>query len=375
MRRWSAARGADVLRGDGTGAGEGVPYGPGISAIRQRLERERAPDDLLEDVWLSELGRLLPELRERYPDLAPPTWDEATVKPRLFEAIVRLLEALARRAPVTTFVDDLHWADAATLELLRYAARRLAEDGAPVLLVVAIREEELDRAEDLRSWLSLLERGIPLKCLELGNLSDGDTLRVLRSLVGDADERQDLSRGLEEFGRRLHAVTDGQPLYLLETVRALLERGTLTAKPGAGGDAAAGAYADAERTLQGLLPPGVRGLIRERLSRLGPAASELVAASAVLGDGSEFDLVRRVAGVEESQGLPALDDALRGRVLRESRHWRGGEYGGYSFVHHKKPGGGFTHARDARRRVFHRPALEALGGEGAPATELARHAL
>ncbi len=78
------------------GAGEGVPYGPVISAVRHRLERERAPDDLLEDVWLSELGRLLPEIRERYPDLAPPTADEVTARSRLFEAVVRLVEALYR---------------------------------------------------------------------------------------------------------------------------------------------------------------------------------------------------------------------------------------------------------------------------------------
>ena len=374
---WSAAEGADVLRGDGTGAGEGVPYGPVISAIRQRLERERAPDDLLEDVWLSELGRLLPELRERYPDLAPPTSDEATVKPRLFEAIVRLLEALARRAPVTTFVDDLQWADAATLELLRYAARRLAEDGAPVLLVVAIREEELDRAEDLRSWLSLLERGIPLKCLELGNLSDGDTLRVLRSLVGDADERQDLSRGLEEFGRRLHAVTDGQPFYLLETVRALIDRGILTAMPEAENHTAAGAvtYADAVAALEDLLPPGVRGLVRERLWRLDPTSSDLLAAGAVLGDGFDFELLRRVADLGEREGLFALDETLHGRLLREPELRLGGERGGYSFVHDKIRDVVYTDAGEARRRVFHRRALEALEEEDAPAAELARHAL
>lgn len=171
---WSAAEGADVLRGDCTGSGEGVPYGPVISAVRHRLERERAPDDLLEDVWLSELGRLLPEIRERYPDLAPPTDDEVTSRSRLFEAVVRLVEALARRQPVTLFVDDLHWADAATLDLLRYATGRLAEDGSPVLLLLAMREEEMDWVVDLWGWLSALERGMPVRRLELGSLN-GDS--------------------------------------------------------------------------------------------------------------------------------------------------------------------------------------------------------
>ena len=372
---WSAAEGADVLRGHYTEAGESVPYGGVISVLRPRLERERAPDDLLEDVWLSELGRILPEIRERYPDLAPPTADEATARSRLLEAVVRLVEALARRRQVTLFMDDVQWADAAALNRTRYTAGRLAEDGAPVLLLLAMREEEMDRVADLRGWLSALERVMPVRRLNLGSLNVLDTLQVLLSLTADAGERGDPARGLQEFGRRLHAVTGGQPFFLLETIRALLDRGTLTAKSDAGEGATAGAYAAAEGTLEDLLPPGVRGLIRERLSRLGPAASDLLAAGAVLGDGFGFDLARRVAGREENEGLSALDEALGGRLLRESRLWRGGEYGGYSFVHDKIRDVVYTDAGEARRRVFHRRALEALEEEGAPAADLARHAL
>ena len=371
---WSAAEGADVLRGYYTEAGEGVPYRGVISVLRPRLERERAPDDLLEDVWLSELGRILPELQERYPDLPPPTADEATAGSRLFEAVVRLFEALARRQQVTLFMDDLHWADAAALNRLRYVVRRLAEDGFPVLVVLAMREEEMDRVADLRGWLSSLERVMPVRRLELGSLNADDTLRVLLSLTGDGGERGDPAGGLEQFGRRLHAVTGGQPFYLLETIRALLDRGTLTANPESGRGATAVAYAGAERELEDLLPPGVRGLVRERLSRLGSAASDLLAAGAVLGDGFEFEIVRRVAGRGEGEALSALDEALRGRVLRESRHWRGGEHGGYSFVHDKIRDVVYTDAGEARRRVFHRRALETLEAKGAPAAELARHA-
>src|SRR5919112_551445 len=109
---WAKSRGADVLEG-GAAEGGGLPYGPLVEAIRPRVERERAPDDLLEDVWLSELSRLLPELKERYPDLpSQPSGEREMAKEALFEEITRLVEALASLPPVILFLDDLEWADA-----------------------------------------------------------------------------------------------------------------------------------------------------------------------------------------------------------------------------------------------------------------------
>ena len=370
---WAAAEGTDVLRGDCPGPNRSVPYGPVISAIRYRLERERAPDDLLDDVWLSELGQLLPELRERYPDLEPPPADEATARSRLFEAVARLLGALSSRgAPVVVFVDDLHWSDVATLDLLRYLTGRLAGDGSPILLLVAMREEELDRVEDLGGWLSAVERTVPLRRLELGNLDEDDTVRVLRSLAGDAG---DLAAGISAFGRRLHADTGGHPFFLVETIRTLLDNGTLARIDAADG-ATVDALARAEKILDdGLVPPSVRALIRERLTRVGLATSDLLVAGAVLFDHFDFDLVSRVAGLSERDGLAAVDEAVRRRLLREPQRWRGDRLGGYSFVHDKIRDVVYADAGEARRRVFHRRALAVLAEQGVAPGELARHAL
>src|SRR5207253_7900030 len=90
---WAAADGADVLRARALEVGGRVPYQPLVQALRARLERANAPEDVLSDVWLAELSRLLPELRDRYPDLPLPAADEATAQPRLFEAVARLGEA------------------------------------------------------------------------------------------------------------------------------------------------------------------------------------------------------------------------------------------------------------------------------------------
>src|SRR5260221_1324925 len=95
---WARAQGAEVLSGHAFEMGGRLPYQPLVEALRTRLEAENAPEDLLDDLWLSELARLLPELRVRYPDLPPPTADELAARVRLFEAVARLLDALAARA-------------------------------------------------------------------------------------------------------------------------------------------------------------------------------------------------------------------------------------------------------------------------------------
>src|SRR5207245_4029460 len=108
---WARAQGADVLSGHAFEMGGRLPYQPLVEALRPRLEAENAPEDLLEDLWLAELSRLLPELRLRYPDLPAPTGDELTTKVRLFEAVARLVDVLAQRAPLVLLVADLHWPD------------------------------------------------------------------------------------------------------------------------------------------------------------------------------------------------------------------------------------------------------------------------
>src|SRR5713101_441904 len=108
---WARAQGAGVLSGQAFEMGGRLPYQPLVEALRPRLEAENAPEDLLEDLWLAELGRILPELRVRYPDLPAPTEDELLAKMRLFEAVARLLDALAKPAPLVLLLDDLHWVD------------------------------------------------------------------------------------------------------------------------------------------------------------------------------------------------------------------------------------------------------------------------
>jgi DNA-binding SARP family transcriptional activator/tetratricopeptide (TPR) repeat protein len=388
---WARVRGADVLRG-GASEGAGVPYGPLVEAIRPRIERERAPDDLLEDVWLSELSRLLPELKERYPDLPFPVSGEGeTAKGVLFEAIARLVGSVASRAPVVLLLDDLQWSDAATLEVLDYAGRRWAEQGAPVLLLIAARPEEPEAGYAFERWLSSLGRRLLMRSLTLGPLGNEHIEGLLRRLtrVGskpvEALEEPEGSNGAEprlgSFGERLAAETGGQPFYLVETLKALLEDGKLAVRSRADGEPVleVGPALRAESALSGLLPHSVREVIRSRLSRLSPVASDLLRAGAVLERGFGFESLVGVAALGEAEGLRGLDELIERHLLREEA---GGEEEAapyfsatYSFSHEKIRQVAYTEAGHARRRVLHRRAFEVLKEMGAPPAELARHAL
>ncbi|HET6659187.1 MAG TPA: AAA family ATPase [Rubrobacter sp.] len=394
---WARARGVDVLKGEASERA-GLPYGPLIEAIRPRMERERAPEDLLEDVWLSELSRLLPELKERYPDLPSPlSGERETAKGALFEAIARMVEALASRAPVILYLDDLHWADSATLEMLDYAGKRWAEQQAPVLVLIAARTEEPEVSPAFERWLLSLRRRLPVRSLSPGPLAEEDVEVLLRWLAnaGSSSKPPDgaleevggsdgADPGLKRLGEWLAAETEGHPFYLVEMIKVLFEEGMLLIRSGADGETVVdvGPALRAERSaLRGLLPKSVREVIHVRLSHVSPAGSELLGAGAVLERGFSFETLVSVADLGEAEGLRGLDELIERHLLRKE--------GGapevempleptptYTFTHEKIRQVAYTEAGSARRRLLHRRAFELLEEGGAsPAAELARHAL
>jgi DNA-binding SARP family transcriptional activator len=369
---WAETEGADVLQGQAFETGGHLPYQPVIEALRPRIERENAPDDLFSDLWLAELSRLLPELCDRYPDLPAPAGEKSVARNRLFEAVARLGQALAARAPLVLFIDDVQWADAASLDVLHYLARRFAKSETPALLLLTLRMEE--RAT-LAGWRTDMERAAPLTHLPLGPLTAEDVLRLLKALGGKDGRR---AANLERFGQWLFAETEGQPFYLIETLKVLLERGILASHPNAEGGWTIDftAALEHEEVVRGFFPPSVREVIVARLDRLAPNAFALLVAGAVLGHDITFGHMCQVADLTEEDGLPALDELLHSHLLHASEHE--GERltdGRYVFAHAKIRAIVYTEAGEARRSIFHRRAVRALQEAAAPAAELAYHAL
>ena len=233
---WARAQGAEVMRGHVFEMGGRLPYQPLVEALRRRLEAENAPEDLLDDLWLAELSRLLPELRVRYPDLPAPTEDELAAKIRLFEAVARLFDALAQLAPLVLLLDDLHWMDVASLDLLRYLGHYWSRQRSRVLLLGTVRSEGLELNGQLAAELSDLGRDLPVSQVTLQPLSQSETLQLLEAVVGAREQGKaapsravaapssEVERLLVGLGDVLFAQTGGQPLYLLETLKLFRDR-------------------------------------------------------------------------------------------------------------------------------------------------------
>ena len=367
-----------MLQGQAFETGGHLPYQPIIEALRPRIERENAPDDLLSDRWLAELSRLLPELYDRYPDLSAPLGDKSVARNRLFEAVARLLQALAARTLLVVFIDDVQWADAASLDMIHYLARRFAESETPALLLLTLRMEERERPPGLAEWRTGMERTVPLTRLQPGPLTPEDILHLLQALGGTGGKDGRRAANLEPFGQWLFAETEGQPFYLMETLKVLLERGVLASRPNEEGGWTIDftAAMENEMVVRGFFPPSVREVICARLDRLTPNAFALLAAGAVLGQAITFEHLCQVADLAEQDGLPALDEVLHSRLLYESER-EGGQMtdGGYVFAHAKIRAVVYADAGEARRSIFHRRAVKALQEAAAPPAVLAYHAL
>ncbi len=375
---WAEVEGADVLQGRAFETGGHLPYQPVIEALRPRIERENAPDDLLSDIWLAELARLLPELYDRYPDLPDPVGDKSVARNRLFEAVARLGQALAARTPLVLFIDDVQWADTASLDVLHYLARSWAESATPALLLLTLPMGTRGLLLEFDEWRTDVERAVPLTHLQLGPLTAEDILRLLQTLGGKDGKR---AEDLERFEQWLLAETEGQPFYLMETLKVLLERGALASRPNEDGGWTLDftAAMEHETVVRGFFPPSVREVICARLDRLTPNAFALLVAAAIVDQGITFEHLCQVADLAEQDGLPALDEALHSHLLQESEREGGGRgpmtAGRYVFAHAMIRAVVYAETGEARRRIFHRRALQALQEVAAPAAVLAYHAL
>jgi len=314
-----------------------TPYGPFVEALDQ-LVRTLDADELRAALpaGAGELARLLPDLGQPAPRRDA---DPDTERHRLHTAVVDLLTGVTRRRAALLVLEDGHWADAATLLLLRHLARA---SGPRLLLLATFRDTDADVPDALAETLADLRRYDVMR-MRLSALSHDE--------VGDFVRRAG-GTGPHTLAAALHALTEGNAFLLCELWRALIETGAIELSGGA---------IRIHRPPEELgSPESVREVVSQRLSRLAPPTADLLELAATAGTEFELDVVRRAAGLGDAELLEALDEAFRSGMIDEvpgrGLVWR--------FAHELVRRALYDRLSGPRRAELHLRVGEALEGGG-----------
>ena len=337
----------------------GIPYQPFAEALRWYATAGPIDDlrELLGPLG-GELTRLVPDLERLVPGLAAPvSADPETDRYRLFESVVELLGALSARAPMMLVLDDVHWAAKPTLLMLRHLLR--ASASLRILIVATYRDTDLDRTHPLAEMLADLRREPTVERLPLTGLDEQGVTEFLERTAGHSLDDPGLA-----LSRAVHAETEGNPFFIGEVLRHLLESGAIVFRDGR--------YA-VDRTLEEVgIPEGVREVIGRRLSTLDAATNEVLSAASVCGREFEVGLLATLSEGGEDAVLDALEAAERAALVTAVP----GRAAQYRFSHALVRSTLYDELPTSRRLRLHRSVARALVDRPDAATrlpELARH--
>jgi len=334
----AAVDGAVVLTGGCYEYEAATPYLPFVEAFR-RWVREEKSDDKLREILCDaaiQIAKLAPEVETRLgpfperPELAP--HEERLL---FFDAVVQVFSAIAQRQSLLFYADDLHWADRGTLWLLSHLLRQLRNER--VLIAGAYRETELDRAHPLAKALVDWNRERLITRIALRRFSEAETTEQLGALLGENVSG--------EFAVAVHRETEGNPFFVEEVLKALIERGSVRRE--------SGRWHRCD-VAQLLIPQSVKEAIGNRLDRVSQNSNEVLRVAAILGKVFTFEELSAVAEQNEDALLDALDEASGAQLIAA------GSGDSFSFTHDKIREVLYEELNPIRRRRLHRHVAEGL---------------
>ncbi len=355
--KYLSGHGVTVLRGRCYQFGHGAPFHPIADALRDVRRRHPGSWPALDPVWLVELARLLPELLAGTSDLPPPVPIEKdpAARQRLFEAVARALLAMAENG-LALFLDDMHWADTDTVDMLHYLVHRLAQDD--IWFVAACRGEELDPGHPFRLLRRDLGQSRRLQTLRLRPLKEESVRRALREWLALPDEH------VAPLLSYLYERSRGNPFILVEYLRDLVERGIL--QPGAEGWHADVARLPTQGESEGrftqppaarTIPQAVQEMILTRVDRLPPTGRRLLNLAATVGEPFTRDLLLAAGQTSHQEVDMAVHTwLLRGLIQPLSYE----QCPAYDFTHPLIRQVVYTHTPAPTRRRLHTLIAEAL---------------
>ena len=334
----AAVDGAAVLAGGCYEYEAATPYLPFVEAFRRWVREEKSDNKLRELLGDSaiQIAKLAPEIETRLGPF-PERQELSPHEERLlfFDNVVQVFSNLARRQTLLFYADDLHWADRGTLWLLGHLLRQLRSER--VLIVGAYRETELDRAHPLAKALVDWNRERLITRVALRRFSESETGDQLGALLGE--------RVSGEFAVAVHRETEGNPFFVEEVLKALIERGSVRRESGRW------RRCDME---QMLIPQSVKEAIGNRLDRVSQNCNDVLRVAAIIGKVFTFEELTAAAEQTEDVLLDALDEGVGAQLIAA------GSGDSFSFTHDKIREVLYEELNPIRRRRLHRTVAEGL---------------
>ena len=295
------AKGFSVLWGHCAEGDWAPPYAP-FAEVLESLTSGPLPEELRADLGPagSVVAQIAPGLRQAVPDLP----EVVAVQPdeerfRLLEGVAQVLAARARRSAVLLCLDDLHWADVSTVAMLRHVAR--SAPGQRLLILGTYRDAEVGAGHPLHEALGALRREVEFERIKLEGLEAKAVAELLEALAG-----HDL---VGSVAAAITAETDGNPFFIKEVLRHLLDEGRFLRGPD-------GRWTSDRPVAELGIPEGVREVIDRRLARLSTSANKFLSSASVFDGDIHLDVAATVAEMEEDVALDALDEALDAQLLQ-----------------------------------------------------------
>jgi serine/threonine protein kinase/tetratricopeptide (TPR) repeat protein len=317
-----------------------APYSAFTQITRQAFNRFSQNGFDIPDSVLDDLLKLTPDLRHQFPDVQPnPRLDPETEQQRLFENVVTFCYTLAKEFPLLLVIDDVHWADSGTLSMLHHLIRRTQKR--PVMILVTYREVELKESRPFNDMLQELNRQRQGSRLKLQRLDLDQTCEMLAAIFA--------TEITPEFLDGIYRETDGNPFFIEEVCRALVDSGAVYYQDGDWHRPPD--MADLE------IPQGVQVAVESRLAKLPKDHQETLRMAAILGREFCFDILLECLDLDEDTLIEALEAAEEAQMIQEINGV--GEVT-FSFVHALVPNAIIESVRTLRRRKLHRQAAIAI---------------
>jgi tetratricopeptide (TPR) repeat protein len=250
--------------------------------------------NLVEPEWLSAVAPVLPALAEHLPDLpALAPLDHREEQRRLLDGLVHCLTGLASVAPLLLVLEDVHWADEATLTALEHVIPALP--ASRVFIILTGRTAEARERNVVWETLDTLDRTLPMLRLYLQPLALAETKELLERALGVSEDKAQAA----VLAERLQDETGGNALFLVESLRTLLEQQVLVCSPD-------GRWVLSPEQLASSVAVSIQDIVADRLLRLEPVLREVLELIAVLGDDADFPVLVRVGDGSPTALLSAL---------------------------------------------------------------------